>query len=171
MDRENSSHRPISVNASGRGWSRVSTSDFPERDRFPIFCEEMFRCTAALDLVRRGSGPYSAAFEQARVGPVDLSLLSTSPSHYGRTKSLLRDGQDRLVTFLNIRSPIQINQGPEPQRMAAGQAAIADLSEVGELVVEDGSLWCVQILRKDLAGLVPHIDRFAGMRLKVASLM
>src|SRR5882757_5159232 len=137
MDRENSSHRPISVNAGGRGWSRVSTNDFPERDRFPIFCEEMFRCTAALDLVRRGSGPYSAAFEQARVGPVDLSLLSTSPSHYGRTKSLLRDGQD----------------------------TIADLSEVGELVVEDGSLWCVQILRKDLAGLVPHIDRFAGARL------
>jgi hypothetical protein len=86
------------VNAPGR--IHFNTDALPERDRFPAFCEEAFRCCTVLDVVVRDETPFCSSVELQRVGEVDIALIATTPADYMQTPALVHDGDHALCIVL-----------------------------------------------------------------------
>ena len=73
---------------------RFKTDTLPERDRFPMFCEEVVRRYTGLDLKTQDQRGFQAALELRRVGSIDIGRIATTPVASARTTSLVRDGDD-----------------------------------------------------------------------------
>ena len=145
---------------------RFDTAVLPERDRFPMFCEEVVRRYTGLDLRTQDQRGFNAALELRRVGAIDIGRIATSPVNSARTTSLVRDGDDGLlVTLLNCGRVSQTQRDAD-QVLAAGEGLVCDCGYPGELnVVADSELWNLKIPRHKIAQLFSRPMRFAGARL------
>lgn len=145
---------------------RFSTDTFPERDRFPVFCEEMFRCMLSLDVARRDTAPFRGEIEVRRAGAVEIAKVTTSAAHYFRTRNLVRDGRDDLYAMLPRNGVVYTTQGSDAALFRPGMGAVCDSTQIGGIRVEDkAQYWALKIPRARIASLVTHTGHFGGMAL------
>jgi hypothetical protein len=74
-----------------------NTDVLPERDRFPAFCEGMFRHIISADIARIGSAPFSGALDIRRAGAVGIAHIFVTPACMTRRANNISDGNDAIV--------------------------------------------------------------------------
>jgi AraC-like DNA-binding protein len=147
-----------------------STDTLPERDRFPAFCEEMFRRMLLLDVAKSDGGSFRGSVEVCRTGAVELAAVCTTSADYIRTSELIRDGKDSLFAVLPKYGQLFTTQGGDVRRLAPGALTICDSTEIGGLKITDNSKFlALQIPRHLITELVPQISRFAGLQSEPSS--
>jgi AraC-like DNA-binding protein len=145
---------------------RFDTAALAERDRFPMFCEEVARRYTGLDLRTQDQRGFRAAIELRRVGAIDIGRVATSPVNSVRTTSLLRDGDDGLLVTLLDCGRASHTQRDSDQTIAAGEGLISDCGYPGELNIDaESQFWHLKIPRYKFAQLFNQPIRFAGARL------
>ncbi len=107
---------------------RVSfnTDILPERDRFPAFCEGMFRHVIGADIVRLDAAPFRAALDIRRVGAVGIADISITSAEIARRASHVGDGNDALVVQLWRCGPADMAQGKHESRIESQDGVIID---------------------------------------------
>jgi AraC-like DNA-binding protein len=143
-----------------------STDALPQRDRFPMFCEEVVRRYAGLDANAPDQASFHAALELQRAGAINIGHISASAFDSARTASLVRDGDDSLIVALLTQGNAYQTQRNDDQVLASGDVVICDCGYPGALnFISDAQFWDIRIPRQKLAALLPRTTRFAGMRL------
>jgi AraC-like DNA-binding protein len=153
--------------ANGSGNRIQFDSDaLPERERFPMFCEEMRRY-AALDICRRGGdGNFRASIDLQRANAIGIGHITTTPSDYGRSAPLIRDGDDALCVVLCLNGAAYQTQRDDDRGLQAGEGVICDNGYVGSIhVLAESQFWSLKIPRPMIARQLPDVSRFAGMKL------
>ena len=143
-----------------------ATGRLPERDRFPMFCEEVVRRYTGLDLNAKDRRGFQAALELRRIGAIDIGRIATSPVNSARTTSLVRDGDDGLlVTLLDCGHACQ-TQGCADQTLEPGEGLVCDCGYAGELnFVADSEFWNLKIPRHKIERMFARPMCFAGAKL------
>src|SRR5580700_2479496 len=88
-----------------------TTDALPERDRFPAFCEEMFRRIVGADIAQRGSMPFRGILEIRHAGVVGIANIATTSADLIRDASHIRDGNDAVVVQLWQQGLADATQG------------------------------------------------------------
>ncbi len=154
------------MNGNGPAKIRFETDTLPERDRFPMFCEEVVRRYTGLDLKTQDQRGFQAAIELRRVGSIDIGRIATSPVNSARTTSLVRDGDDGLLVTLLDCGRASHSQGDACQALEPGEGLVSDCGYPGELnFVADSEFWNLKIPRRMVATMFSQPMRFAGARL------
>jgi AraC-like DNA-binding protein len=142
------------------------TDALPERDRFPMFCEEMFRRVIGSDIAEDGSTPFRGTLEIRRAGAVSIAYLATTPVDIIREAGHVSDGNDDIVVQLWRQGAAHIVQGRRESPVKACEGIILDNRNVGRLCeTETSQFWVLSIPRDRIASLTPDIASFAGTRL------
>jgi AraC-like DNA-binding protein len=140
------------MDSSGADRIYFNTDTLPERDRFPAFCEGMFRHVIGADIAQVGSAPFSAALDIRRAGAVGIAHISVTPAHMTRHASNLRDGNDAIVIQSWRRGSAGFEQGERDNRIQAGEALIIDNAKPARLCAESASqFWSLTIPRHSIA--------------------
>jgi AraC-like DNA-binding protein len=143
-----------------------STDALPERDRFPAFCEEMFRRIIGADIAECGLVPFNGALAIRRAGAVSIANLATTPVDLIRNAGHASDGNDDIVVQLWQHGAAQVTQGGREISVNAREGIILDNLNTGRLCETEASqFWVLTIPRDRIARLAPNVARFAGSKL------
>lgn len=154
------------MESSGAGRIYFNTDTLPERDRFPAFCEEFVRRRTALDIVRRGEGPFRGVMDLVRAGPVVVGSHFSTPTDLVRSPRLVRDGDDSLLVALCRSGVAYLTQLGADLKLEPGLAFVCDSGYAGEVhITADTWLSLVRIPRSTMTQLLPRADRLAGATL------
>jgi AraC-like DNA-binding protein len=137
-----------------------------QRDRFPAFCEEMFRRIVGADIVRRGSMPFRGALEVRHAGGVLIANIASTPSDIVRRTSHIGDGDDDVVFMLWQQGLGHTTQDRHENRVATLDALTIDNGKTGTIRMEDAArFWALTIPRNRIADLVPNVGVLGGTKL------
>jgi hypothetical protein len=151
---------------SNPGLLSFNTDALPGRDRFPAFCEEMFRRIIGSDIVERGSVPFRGALEIRRAGAVNIAHIATTPVDIIREANHVNDGNDDIVVQLWRQGAAHIIQGRRESPVKAYEGIILDNRNIGRLCEKETSqVWVLSISRNRISSLTPNVASFAGSRL------
>jgi len=143
-----------------------NTDALPERDRFPAFCEEIFRRVIGADIAQRGSMPFHGMLKIRRAGVVGIANIATTSVDMIRNASYVSDGNDAIVVQLWQQGLANTRQGKQENQIKAYDGLIIDNAKAARICMEDASrFWVLTIPRDRIAGLTPNVARFAGSRL------
>jgi AraC-like DNA-binding protein len=149
---------------SGSGLS-FNSNALPERDRFPAFCEEVFRGIIGSDVVDVGTASFHAALEIRRAGAIGIARIATTPVDVIRKLRHVNDGNEDIVVQLWRRGAAHIVQGRRECSVKAGECVILDNLNIGNLrQTETSQFWSLSIPRDRIASLTPNVASFAGLR-------
>jgi AraC-like DNA-binding protein len=144
-----------------------STDTLPERDRFPAFCEEMFRHIIGADIVQLGSMPFRGMLEIRRASAVGIANISTTSADMIRNESHISDGNDAIVVQLWQQGLAGTTHGKHENQIKAREGLIIDNTKAARVCAEDASqFWALTIPRNRVIGLRPDANRFAGTKLR-----
>lgn len=150
----------------GPGRFYFNTAALPARDRFPMFCEELMRRYARLDVRIEDQARFAAELQQRQLGAVNIGRNSTTALACLRTPELLRDGVDKLYITLLETGTVQQSQCGSERTVGAGEAIICDGAYAGECNFTAASRhWHIHMPRQKFANLLPGDTRFAGAKL------
>jgi AraC-like DNA-binding protein len=141
------------------------TDALPERDRFPAFCEGMFRHVVGADIVQLGSMPFRGVIKARRAAGILIANIATTPSEIIRSKNHMGDGDDSIVFGVWQHGLGHVTQGKRENRIDASDGVVLDNGKVTTLRVDAGRFWALTIPRSRIAGVGPDVGRFAGARL------
>jgi AraC-like DNA-binding protein len=143
-----------------------STDALPERDRFPMYCEEIGRRYIGLDFRTQDQARFRAKLTLQRAGLVDIIHSSNVALDSVRTPQLVRDGDDSLcVVLLESGSGYQIQCGNDHE-LAPSTGILCDAGYAGACnFINDAQFWSLRIPRRKIAELLPRVTRFAGAKL------
>jgi AraC-like DNA-binding protein len=145
------------------GGLSFDTNALPERDRFPAFCEGLFRHVVGADIVRHGSTPFRGALKVRRAAGLIIANVATTPSDIVRSKDHVGDGDDAVVFGVWRRGRGQVMQGKTEYRVDASNGFVIDNGQSGTIrVAEACRFWGLTIPRSRIAGLGPDVGRCAG---------
>jgi AraC-like DNA-binding protein len=143
------------------------TEALPERDRFPAFCEEMFRRVIGLDIADHGLMPFRGKLELRRAGAVAIANIATTPVDMIRNASHVCDGDDNIAVQLWRRGAAHVVQGRRESPVKACEGIVLDNRNLGRVSETEASqFWVLTIPRDKIAGLTPNVASFAGVRLR-----
>jgi AraC-like DNA-binding protein len=143
-----------------------NTDALPERDRFPAFCEEMFRHIIGADIARFGSMPFRGVLDIRRAGAVAIADISTTSANLVRNGSYLSDGNDAIVVQLWKQGLAGATQGKHENQIKAREGLVIDNAIAAKLRVEDASrFWVLTIPRNKIIDVKPDVGRLAGIKL------
>jgi AraC-like DNA-binding protein len=108
-----------------------NTDEFAERDRFPVFCEQIVRRYGGLDIAQRGEEPFRGVIELQRAGPVDVSSRFSTPADYVRSPKLVGDGNDSILVVLCRSGRALQTYSDHELKLGTGDAAVCDLGYTG----------------------------------------
>jgi|GEM_PF-381569 len=147
-------------------WHEFSTNVSPESERLPVFYEELIRHEAALDAAPQQDMQFSGTIKRCLLGTVDVAKITTTVASYVRTPELVSDGRDAVFVVICLDGSMLCTQAEEPVRIGPGEGVVCDSVEPGGLQMETATrYWALKVTRADMAKLVPHIKRFAGLKL------
>jgi AraC-like DNA-binding protein len=139
------------------------TDALPEHDRFPAFCEEMFRRVIGSDIEDHGSVPFRGMLELRRAGAVSIAKIATTPVDIIRGPKHASDGDDNIVVQLWRQGAAHIIQGRRETPVKATQGIILDNRNVGGLCETEASqVWVLTIPRDRITSLAPNVVSLAG---------
>ena len=143
-----------------------NTDVLPERDRFPAFCEGMFRHIIGADIAQIDSAPFSGALDIRRAGAVGIAHISITPARMTRRLNNVSDGNDAIVIQYWRHGSARLTQDECDNRIQAGDALIIDNAKPASLCAESASqFWSLTIPRHRIAASPPGIARCAGTKL------
>ena len=143
-----------------------TTDALPERDRFPAFCEEMFRRIVGCDIQEDGSVPFRGILDIRRAAEVSVANIAVTPADIIRNARHQSDGSDDIVVQLWQQGAAHVTQGRRESPVKAHEGVILDNTNTGRLCVADTSrFWVLTIPRVRIAGLAPNVVRLAGTKL------
>jgi AraC-like DNA-binding protein len=144
------------MDSSRAGRIYFDTDTLPERDRFPAFCEEFVRRRTALDIVKRGEGPFRGVMDFLRAGPVVVGSHFSTPT----------DGDDSFLVALCRSGVAYLTQLGADLKLEPGSAFVCDSGYAGEVhITADTWLSLVRIPRIAMTKLLPRAVRLAGATL------
>lgn len=147
-------------------WHEFSTNVSPESERLPVFCEELIRRQAALDVAPQQDMQFSGTIKRCLLGTVDVARITTTVASFVRTPELVSDGSDAVFAVICLDGSMLCTQAEEPVRIGPGDGVVCDSTEPGGLQMETATrYWALKVTRADMAKMVPHIKRFAGLKL------
>jgi AraC-like DNA-binding protein len=142
------------------------TDALPERDRFPMFCEEIGRRYMGLDFRTQDQSRFSAKLALQRVGLVDIVHSSNVALDSVRTPQLVRDGDDSLCVILLESGSGRQTQCGNDHELASPTAIVCDAGYAGACnLITDAQLWSLRIPRRKITRLLPRVTHFAGAKL------
>jgi AraC-like DNA-binding protein len=143
-----------------------NTDVLPERDRFPAFCEGMFRHVIGADITQIGSAPFSGALDVRRAGAVGMARISVTPASITRQGSNLSDGNDAIVVQSWRRGSAGLTQSEHDSRIAPGDVSIIDNARPARARVESAAqFWSLTIPRDSIVASAQGPARIAGTQL------
>jgi AraC-like DNA-binding protein len=120
-------------NATGR--FEFDSDALPERDRFPAFCEEMFRRVVGADIERTDLLPFHGALSMRRAGCVKIADLTVTPATITRAKSHLNDGDDDLVFQYWRQGLGYLNQAEQNSQINSTGTCLIDNAKVARVSI------------------------------------
>ena len=143
-----------------------NTDALPERDRFPAFCEEIFRHVVGADIARLGSLPFHGMLSVRQVGEVRIASIATSPAEMIRGSSHISDGDDDIVVQLWQKGLADATQGERQSQIKASEGLVIDNARAARICTSDASrFFALMIPRRRIIGVRENGDRFAGAKL------
>jgi AraC-like DNA-binding protein len=143
-----------------------NTDVLPERDRFPAFCEGMFRNVVGADIAQIGSDPFCGALDIRRAGAVGIAHISVTPATITRRANNLSDGNDAIVVQSWRRGLAQLTQGEHDSCIAPGDVSIIDNARPARVRAESASqFWSLTIPRESIVASAQGSARIAGTKL------
>jgi AraC-like DNA-binding protein len=143
-----------------------NTDALPERDRFPVYCEEIGRRYIGLDFRTQDQSQFSATLALQRAGEVDILHSSNVALDSVRTPQLVRDGDDSLCVVLLESGSAHQTQCGNDHDFASRTAILCDAGYAGSCnFITAAQFWSLRIPRHKIMELVPRATRFAGARL------
>ena len=140
-----------------------STDPLPERDRFPAFCEEVFRHVVGADIARRSPMPFRGALDVRAAGRVVIADLSLTPTEMTRRSLHLGDGDDAIVVQLWRHGAADAVQGEHAAQVRSPQALIIDNARPARIALTGTCRFlALTIPRSAIVGRGPDITRVAG---------
>jgi AraC-like DNA-binding protein len=142
-----------------------NTDEFSERDRFPVFCEQIVRRYGALDIAQRGEELFRGVIELQRAGPVDVSSRFSTPADYVRSPKLVGDGNDSIFVVLCRSGCLQTCSDHE-LNLATGDAAVCDLGYTGSVrLIANSHFSTIRIPRSIFLKSLPRVGRPNDVRM------
>jgi len=154
------------MDISGTNRAGFNTDALPERDRFPMYCEEIGRRYIGLDFRTQDQARFSAKLALQRAGLVDIVHSSSVAIDSVRTPQLVRDGDDSLCVVLIESGSAHQTQCGNEHALASHTAVLCDGGYAGECnFITDAQYWSLRIPRRKITDLLPRVTRFAGAKL------
>jgi AraC-like DNA-binding protein len=142
------------------------TDALPERDRFPAFCEGMFRHVVGADIVQQGPTPFRGVLKVRQAAGLIIANIATTPSDIVRSKVHVSDGDDALVFGLWQRGRGHVEQGRNESRIDMSNGFVLDNGNCAVIHVQEACrFWGLTIPRNRMAGVTPDISRLAGTKI------
>src|SRR5580704_18031110 len=142
------------MNASKPNRITFNTDVLPERDRFPAFCEDMYRHIIGADVVQLGTTPFRGALNIRCAGEVKIADIATTSADMSRDSTHISDGEDSVVVLLWQQGLASSMQGQYENKIEACDGFIIDNSKVAKIHVREPSRFiALTIPRNRLIGL------------------
>jgi AraC-like DNA-binding protein len=139
---------------------RLSTEDFPERDRVAIFREQFGRSQFGLDIAALPEVPFRLTSTMRSLPGAVITSNVGSGVRVWRTREFLADGRDDLIMIMNLQGPSVVAQRGEEIVLDAHSATLGTIGELGGILrpeTNNRSL-IVNLPRAAIGPLVPHAD-------------
>jgi AraC-like DNA-binding protein len=155
----------MNTNATGR--IHFNTETLPERDRFPAFCEGIFRHVIGADMARRGTAPFGGALDVRSAGAVGIADISFTAADMTRQARHIGDGNDAIVVQLWRHGFGGFTQGKQETRVAPQVGLIIDNAKPARIQTSVASrFWSLNIPRDRVLALAPDATRSFGAALQ-----
>ncbi len=143
--------------------SHFSTNDFPERDRFAAWREDISVVFDAENAPVEDAEPFHATFDVYNFGHCVLAGLTASTGRYVRsTRKASRDGMDSILLQLFLEGSVQFGVGGRTTYADAGDIVVFDLAQpVDNINLKFRNLTLVWP-RPLIEPVVPNISRWHG---------
>jgi AraC-like DNA-binding protein len=143
-----------------------NTDALPERDRFPAFCEEIFRHVVGVDIARLGSTPFHGMLSVRQAGEVTIASIATTPAEMTRGSTQLSDGDDDIVVQLWQEGLADATQGERQSQIKASEGLVIDNARAARICTSHASrFFALMIPRSRIIGVRDNLDRLAGAKL------
>lgn len=143
-----------------------NTDGLPERDRFPAFCEGMFRNVIWADIEKRGSKPFGGALDIRQVGAVGIADITVTAANVTRHASYISDGNDAIVAQFWRRGSAFLVQGKNENHVSIAESLTIDNAKPAKFRAEDGSrFWALTIPRDRIAAASSETVSVVGAKL------
>jgi AraC-like DNA-binding protein len=126
---------------------RFSTADWSERDRLPIFREQIGRMIVKLDPEPLTDGAFHAEANVRELPGLGIGSWACSNLRIARPRTLLHDGKDDFVLTMITSGHVTASQRDREIALGPGQAVLMTSAEAGDMVA------------------TPQPSRFFGLRL------
>jgi AraC-like DNA-binding protein len=137
-----------------------TTDALPERDRFPAFCEGMFRHVVGADIVRLGAESFRGSIDARRAGGVLILDIATTSADLIRGTGYTADGNDDIVVQMWRQGRASATQGPCEQAIGASDGLVIDNARAARIRVEDPCrFWGLAIPRGRIPDAGGNMDR------------
>jgi AraC-like DNA-binding protein len=143
------------------------TDALPERDRFPAFCEGIFRHVVGADVARLGSLPFHGRLSVRLVGGVRIADIATTSAEIIRDTRHTSDGDDDIVVQLWQEGLADATQGEQQSQIKPREGFVIDNTRAARVCTgEKSRFFALMIPRSRITNLKPDVDRFVGTKLR-----
>ncbi len=143
-----------------------NTDALSERDRFPAFCEGMFRHVVGADIEQLGTAPFRGTLDISRAGTIAIAEISVTPATMSRHGGYLRDGNDDIVVQLWRHGLADTFQGEHENRIVSGNGLVIDNTSPARISVQAASrFWALIIPRDSIVTGSSDVSGLAGAKL------
>jgi AraC-like DNA-binding protein len=138
----------------------LNTDALPERDRFPAFCEGLFRNVVGVDIEHLGDQPFSGAIDIRCAGPVRIANISMPTVRLMRQSRHISDGNDAIVVQLWRQGFGRFAQGISDMRVGTHEGLVIDNAKPATIhTALPSQFWCLTIPRDRVLALAPGAIR------------
>jgi AraC-like DNA-binding protein len=143
------------------------TDALPERDRFPAFCEGIFRHVVGADVARLGSLPFHGRLSVRLIGGVRIADIATTSAEIIRDTRHTSDGDDDIVVQLWQEGLADATQGEQQSQIKPREGFVIDNTRAARVCTgEKSRFFALMIPRSRITNLKPDVDRFVGTKLR-----
>jgi AraC-like DNA-binding protein len=155
----------MDTNTTGR--IHFNTDTLPERDRFPAFCEGMFRHIVGADIVRLGPQPFSGSLNIRRAGAIVIADISFTAAEMTRQAKHIADGNDAIVVQFWRHGLAGFAQGTHAARIGPRQGLTIDNAKSARIRAASTSQFCALTIPRDrILTAATNADRSIGGMLR-----
>jgi AraC-like DNA-binding protein len=139
---------------------RLSTEDYPERDRVAIFREQFGRSQFGLDIASLPEVPFRLTSTMRSLPGAVITSNAGSGVRVWRTREFLADGRDDLIMIMNLQGPSVVAQRGEEIVLAEHSATLGTIGEFGGILRPETNhrSLIVNLPRAAIGPLMPHAD-------------
>ncbi|KIU44832.1 hypothetical protein QU42_35730 [Bradyrhizobium sp. UASWS1016] len=134
---------------------RFSTAQFGERERLPIFREQIGRMMVKLDPEPITDGAFHAEANVRELPGLGIGSWACSNLRIARPRAMLTDGKDDFVLTIITSGQVSASQRGRDIELSPGQAVLMSAAEAGDMAttLSPSRFFGLRLPRKALASL------------------